>query len=66
MGNFTNESHNFIKMNNGSADLVPMLIKSDEENFEEGPNFNFSNRDLEKIRHGRNVLQRSEQVISLD
>ena len=41
-------SDNFIKMNNGS-DQSPMMIEINYDNSEEAPDFNFSNRDLEKI-----------------
>ena len=35
-------------MNNGS-DQSPMMIEINDDNSEEAPDFNFSNRDLEKI-----------------
>lgn len=55
MGNVTNSSHNFIKMNNGS-DQNPKMVEVNEDNYDEAPDFNFSNCDLEKIQRGRNVL----------
>ena len=43
-----------------------MMIETNGDISEEIPDFNFSNRDLERIQRGRNVMLRSEQVIGMD